>query len=65
MGISDPGGETTDRKAPTEDNGRDVKINLGGGGKGCGGFLDYGGIRQADPEHGLTVYRYAITVRPV
>ena len=28
------------------------------------GFLNDGGIRQAVPEHGHTVYRY-ITVRPV
>ena len=48
-----------------EDNGRDVEIHLGGGGKGGGGFLDYGGIRQAAPEHGCTVYFYVITVRPV
>ena len=48
-----------------EDNGRDVEIHLGGGGKGGGGFLDYVGIRQAEPEHGRTVYCYAITVRIV
>ena len=48
-----------------EDNGRDVEINLGGGGKGGGRFLDNGGMRKAAPEHGRTVYRYAINVRPV
>ena len=64
-GVSYPGGETADRTAPTEDNVRDVLIHLGGGGKGGDGVLDDGGIRQAEPEHGRTVYRYTITVRPV
>ena len=64
-GVSDPGDKTADGTAPAEDNGRNVEIHLGGGGKGGGGFLDDGGIRQAAPEHGHTVYRYAITVRPV
>ena len=40
---------------PAEDNGRDVEIHLVGGGKGGGGFLGDGGIRQEAPEHGLTV----------
>ena len=48
-----------------EENGRDMEIHLGGGGKGGGGYLDDGLIRQAAPEHGLTVYWYMITVRPV
>ena len=60
-----PGGETADRTAPTENNGQDVEIHLGSGGKGGGGFLNDGGIRQAAPEHGCTVYHYRITVRPV
>ena len=42
-----------------------MEIHLRGGGKGVEGVLDYGGIRQAAPEHGLTVRCYAITVRPV
>ena len=54
-----------DGTANAEDNGRDVEIHLDGGGKGDGGFLDDGGIRQVAPEHGRTVYRYTITVRPV
>ena len=54
-----------DRKAPVEDNGRDVKIHLGSGGKGGSGFLYDGGIRQAAPEHDRTVYFYALTVRTV
>ena len=48
-----------------EDTGRDVEIHLRGGGKGGGGVLDDGGIRQAAPEHGRTVYRYAVSVRTV
>ena len=63
--ISYPGVETADRKAPTEDNGRDVEIHLGGDGKGGGGFPDNGGICVAVPEHSRTVYCYKITVRPV
>ena len=51
--------------APAEDNGEDVEIHLGGGSKGGGGFIDNRVIFQAAPEHGITVYRYAITVRPV
>ena len=62
---SHPGGETDDGTAPAEDNGRDVEIHLYGCGKGGGKFLDDGVIRQAAPEHGRTVYRYTITVRPV
>ena len=64
-GVSDPGGETDYGKAPAEYNRREVEIHLGGGVKGGGGVLDCGGIHQADPEHGRTVHRYAITVRPV
>ena len=40
-------------------------IHLGGGSKGGGGFLDDGEVYQAAVEHGCTVHRYAITVRPV
>ena len=50
---------------PVEDNGRYVEIHLDDGGKGGGGVLDDGGIRQAAPGHGHTFYRYEITVRPV
>ena len=42
-----------------------MEIHLDGGGKGSGRFLDDGGIRQAVPEHGRTVYRYTITVIPL
>ena len=42
-----------------------MDIDLGGDITGGGGVLDYGGIHQAAPEHGCTVYCYAITVRPV
>ena len=48
-----------------EDNGRHLEIHLGGGGKVGDGFPDDGGIRQASPENGRTVYCYAITVRPM
>ena len=65
VGVSDPGGETDDRKAHAVENGRDVEIHLGGGGKGGGGVLDDTGISQVAPEHGCTLYRYVITVRPV
>ena len=41
------------------------KIYLGGGGKWSGGFPDDGGIRQAVPEQGRTLYCYTITVRTV
>ena len=64
-GVSDPVGETADRTAPEEDSVQEVEIHLVSGGKGGGGVLDNGGIRQAAPEHNRTVHRYAITVRPV
>ena len=54
-----------DGTAPVEDNGRGVKIHLGVNGKGGGKVLDNGIIHKAAPEHGRTVHRYAITVRPV
>ena len=59
------GRETSERKDLVEDNGRDVEIHLSSGSKGGGGVLDDGGICQGTPENGHTVYRYAITVRPV
>ena len=40
-----------------------MEINLGGGGKGGGGVIDNGGIRQSAPEHVHAVYLYAVTVR--
>ena len=52
-------------RAHAEDNGQDVGIHVGGGSKGGGRFLDDGGILQAAPEHGHTVYFYSITVKPV
>ena len=64
-GVSDPGGKTTDRTAPAEDNELDMEIHLDGGGKRGGGFLDDGGICQSALENGCTVYCYTITVRPV
>ena len=64
-GVSYPGGETSDGKAPVEDNGQDAEIHLGSGGKGGGGVLDDGEIRQAEPEHGCTAYHYVITARPM
>ena len=42
-----------------------MDIHLGGDVTLGGGVLDNGGIHQVSPEHGGTVYRYAITVRPV
>ena len=59
------GGKTADGTAPTEDNRQEVEIYLCGGGKGGGGVLDDGLIRQAAPAHSCTVHFYAITVRPV
>ena len=47
--VSDPGGETDDETAPTEDNRNDMEIYLGGSGKGGGGFVENVGIRQAAP----------------
>ena len=64
-GVSDLGGETADSMDIAEDTGHGVEISLGGGSKGDGGILDDGGIYQAAAEHGRTVHRYAITVRPV
>ena len=64
-GVSDPDGNTADGTATAEDNGRDVEIHLGGSGKGGDRVLHDGGIRQAAPKHGFTVYCYAITVRPM
>ena len=57
--VSDPGGETADGKAPAYNNRREMEIHHGECGTGDGGFLDNGGIHQADPEHGHTVYCYA------
>ena len=48
-----------------EDNGWEVKIHLGVGGKGGGRVLDNGGIYQSAPEHGCTVNCYTINVRAV
>ena len=45
-----------DGKAPTDNNGQDVEINLSGGSKGGGGVLDNGLIRQAALEHDHIVY---------
>ena len=56
-GVSDPGGETDDGMAPTEETGQEVDIHLGSGGKGGGGILDDGGVYQAAAEHGRTVHR--------
>ena len=64
-GVSDSGGKTADGTSLAEDNGQDVEIHLGSGGKVGGRFIDYGGICQAALEHGRTVYRYTITVKPV
>ena len=64
-GGSEPSGKTVDGKSPTEKNRQDVEIHLVDSGKGDDGFPDNGGIRQAAPEQGCTVYLYTITVRPV
>ena len=56
-GVSGPGGDTSVRTAPAEDTGQEVDIYLGGDGTGGGGFLDDGGIYQAAPEYGRTLYR--------
>ena len=54
-----------DRTALTDDTGREVDIRLGGDGKGEGRLIGNGGIHMVAPEHGCTVHRYTITVRPV
>ena len=64
-GVSFPGGDMDDGKSPAEDNIWDVEIHLGRGSKGGGGVLDDIVIRQVDPEQVHTVYRYAITFRPL
>ena len=64
-GVSGPGGDTADGVDHAEDTRREVDIHLGGDGTGGGGVLDNGGLHQAEPENGHTVYRDAITVRPV
>ena len=63
--VSGSDSEMVDGTAPAEDNGQEMYIHLSGDGKGGGGVLDNGGIHQAAPEHGRTVDRCAITVRPV
>ena len=40
-------------------------VQLGGDGKGVGGFPDDGELHMTFPEHGCTVHRYAITGIPV
>ena len=42
-----------------------MEINLISGGKGGGNILDDGGVYQAAAEHGCTVHRYVVTVRPM
>ena len=63
--VSGSGSKMVDGTAPAEDNGQEMYIHLSGDGKGGGGVLDNGGIHPAAPEHGCTVHRYKITVRPV
>ena len=48
-----------------EDTRQEVEIHLGGGGKGGGSIFDNRGLYQEAEEHGRTVYRYMITVRPL
>ena len=64
-GVSGPGGETVDGKAPSEDTRQEGDIYLVGNGKVGEGVIDDGGIHPAAPEHGRTVHRCTITVRPV
>ena len=59
-GVSGPGGETADWTAPAEDTGQEVDIHLGDNGTVGGGFIDNGGIHQAELEHGHTVHRYGV-----
>ena len=54
-----------DRTYPTDYTGQEVDIKLGGNRMGGGRVLDDGGVHKAAPEHGRTVYRYTITVRPI
>ena len=63
--VSDPGGETYDRMAPTEDTAMEEEIHLSGGGKVGGGIIANGGVYQAAAEHGCKVHCYTITDRPV
>ena len=64
-GGSGPDGDTSDGTAPLEDTGREVDIHFSSNGTVGGRFLDYGRIHHTVPEHYRTLYRYAITVRPV
>ena len=64
-GVSDLGVETADRTSPEEEIRQEVDIHLGGGGKGGGRIIDYGGVYQAAAKNSRTVHCYAITVRPV
>ena len=48
-----------------EDSVQEVEIHLGGGGKGGGRIIDYGGVYQEAEEQSHTVHCYVITVRPV
>ena len=64
-GVSGPGVNTADGVDPAEDTRWEVDIHLGGDGTGGGGVLNNGGLHQAEPENGRTVYRYTITVIPV
>ena len=55
----------SDGADPAEKTGREVDVHLGVDGKGGGGVTDDGGLHPEVPEHGRTLHRYAITVRPV
>ena len=64
-GVSGPGGETADGTALAEDTRGEGDIHLVGDGIGGGGVVDDEGIHKAVLEHGRTVHRCEITVRPV
>ena len=55
----------SDGEDPAVENRWEVGVNLGGDSKGGGEIIDDGVVYRVTSEHGHTLYRYMITVRPV
>ena len=64
-GVSNHCGDTVYGTAPTEDDGHELDIHLGGNGKGGGMVLDDEEKHLAAVEHIRTVHLYTITGRNV